>query len=339
MEAGGTEPRACCAPGRAGVAAGPAAPAHAETAAPGPAAGVGAAVGGGAAASAAAAYEPRGGWRELPGGAFLMGYDDGPYPADGEGPAREVTVDGFAVGATTVTNEEFAAFADATSHVTDAERFGWSFVFAGFLPKNFPPTASPPQTPWWRQVHQADWRHPEGPGSGLRGRWDHPVVHVSYADAVAFCDWAGGRLPTEAEWEYAARGGLTGEPYPWGAEREPAGAYRMNIWRGTFPDRNTAADGYRGTCPVDAFEPNDYGLYNATGNVWEWCADWFHARHHRKAPRDNPRGPRLGQSRVLKGGSHMCHESYCLRYRTSARMGNTPDSSSGNTGFRAIRNA
>ncbi|WP_181787730.1 formylglycine-generating enzyme family protein [Streptomyces phytophilus] len=337
MAAGGTEPRACCAPGRAGVAEVQVAPARTEATAPGAAAGAGAGVGAGAAVPAA--YEPRGGWRELPGGAFRMGYDDGPYPADGEGPAREVTVDGFAVAATAVTNEEFAAFTDAMSYVTDAERYGWSFVFAGFLPKNFPPTASPPQTPWWRRVHQADWRHPEGPGSGLRGRWDHPVVHVSHADAVAFCDWAGGRLPTEAEWEYAARGGLTGEPYPWGAEREPEGAYRMNIWRGTFPDRNTAADGYRGTCPVDAFEPNDYGLYNATGNVWEWCADWFHARHHRKAPRDNPRGPRLGQSRVLKGGSHMCHESYCLRYRTSARMGNTPDSSSGNTGFRPIRNA
>lgn len=226
-----------------------------------------------------------------------------------------MTVDGFAVAATAVTNEEFAVFTDATSYVTDAERFGWSFVFAGFLPKNFPPTASPPQTPWWRQVHQADWRHPEGPGSGLRGRWDHPVVHVSHTDALAFCDWAGGRLPTEAEWEYAARGGLEGEPYPWGAEREPEGAYRMNIWRGSFPDRNTAADGYRGTCPVDAFEPNDYGLYNATGNVWEWCADWFHARHHRNAPRDNPRGPRLGQSRVLKGGR------ICAMSRTACGTG------------------
>ncbi|MFC5804253.1 formylglycine-generating enzyme family protein, partial [Streptomyces formicae] len=245
---------------------------------------------------------------------------DSPYPADREGPVREVTVDAFAIGATAVTNEEFAAFAEATGHRTDAERFGWSFVFGGLLPDDFPPTRAAAATPWWRQVHAADWRHPEGPGSGVQDRGDHPVVHVSYDDALAYCQWAGARLPAEAEWEYAARGGLEGRPYPWGEERDPGGEYRMNIFRGTFPSRNTAADGYRGTCPVDAFPPNAYGLFNTVGNVWEWCADLF-------AP----------GARVLKGGSHMCHESYCLRYRTSARMGNTPDSSSGNTGFRVVR--
>ncbi|WP_351226034.1 formylglycine-generating enzyme family protein [Streptomyces sp. NPDC002133] len=249
-----------------------------------------------------------------------MGSDDSPYPADGEGPAREVRVDAFTISATTVTNTEFAAFADATGYRTDAERFGWSFVFGGLLPDDFPPTRAPAATPWWRQVHGAYWRHPEGPGSDVLGRMDHPVVHVSHNDALAYCRWSGARLPTEAEWEYAARGGLESEPYPWGDERDPAGEYRMNIFRGAFPHRNTAADGYSGTCPVDAFPPNGYGLFNTTGNVWEWCAGLF-------AP----------GARVLKGGSHMCHESYCLRYRTSARMGNTPDSSSGNTGFRVVR--
>ncbi|MGW1541342.1 formylglycine-generating enzyme family protein [Streptomyces sp. NPDC002309] len=269
---------------------------------------------------APAAAVPHGGWRELPGGSFLMGSDDSPYPADREGPVREVTVDAFTIGATAVTTTEFAAFAEATGHRTDAERFGWSFVFGGFLPDDFPPTRAAADTPWWRQVHGADWRHPEGPASVLDGRGDHPVVHVSYDDALAYCRWAGARLPSEAEWEYAARGGLEGRPYPWGDERDPGGEYRMNIFRGTFPGRNTAADGYRATCPVDAFPPNAHGLFNMTGNVWEWCADRF-------AP----------GARVLKGGSHLCHESYCLRYRTSARMGNTPDSSSGNTGFRVVR--
>ncbi|MFD7229751.1 formylglycine-generating enzyme family protein [Streptomyces sp. NPDC059881] len=264
---------------------------------------------------------PVGGWCELAGGTFLMGCDSGPYPQDGEGPVREVALEPFAMAATAVTNAEFAAFTDATGHVTDAERFGWSFVFAGFLPDDFPPTRAAAATPWWRQVFGADWRHPEGPSTGPAGRWDHPVVHVSHADALAYCAWADARLPTEAEWEYAARGGLTGKPYPWGDERDPGGAYRMNIWRGDFPHRNTAADGYAGTCPANAFPPNGHGLFNMTGNVWEWCADRF-------LP---------GGSRVLRGGSHLCHDSYCFRYRTSARMGNTPDSSSGNTGFRCAR--
>jgi formylglycine-generating enzyme required for sulfatase activity len=281
--------------------------------------------------------EPRRGWRELPGGPFLMGCDDGPYPADGEGPVREVTVDAFALAATPVTVAEYAAFATATGHVSDAERFGWSFVFAGFLPRDFPPTRAAAGTPWWRQVFGADWAHPEGPHSHVRDRADHPVVHVSHADALAYCAWAGARLPTEAEWEYAARGGLSGQPYPWGAERDPGGEARMNIWRGSFPDRNTAADGWAGTCPGDAFAPNGFGLHTMTGNVWEWCADWFSPGFHKRGPRVNPSGPPAGDSRVLRGGSHLCHESYCLRYRTSARMGNTPDSSSGNTGFRVAR--
>ncbi|AXK33953.1 formylglycine-generating enzyme family protein [Streptomyces armeniacus] len=300
------EPRACCAPARAsgdGADAGAAAPEPAPVR-----------------TGDGAGDAPYRSWQELEGGTFLMGSETSPYPADGEGPVREVRLDPFGIAATAVTNDEFAAFAEATGHRTDAERFGWSFVFGGFLPDDFPPTRGAVQAPWWRQVFEADWRRPEGPDSSVADRGDHPVVHVSYDDALAYCAWAGVRLPGEAEWEYAARGGLDGKPYPWGDERDPDGEYRMNIWRGSFPDRNTAADGYAGTCPADAFPPNAYGLFNMTGNVWEWCADAFGTG-----------------TRVLRGGSHLCHESYCLRYRTSARMGNTPDSSSGNTGFRVAR--
>ncbi|MEU6083588.1 formylglycine-generating enzyme family protein [Streptomyces sp. NPDC047108] len=283
--------------------------------------------------------EPSGGWRPLPGGTYAMGCDRSPYPQDGEGPVREVSLDPFRLGATAVTNREFAAFVDATGYTTDAQHFGWSFVFGGFLPDDFPATRAAAATPWWRQVYGACWRHPEGPQSALAGRWDHPVVHVSHADAAAYCAWAGARLPTEAEWEYAARGGLEGKPYPWGDEPDPGGTYRMNIWRGDFPDRNTAADGYAGTCPVDVFPPNGYGLFNMVGNVWEWCADWFTPARTGPVPGPavNPAGPPVGMVRVLRGGSHLCHVSYCFRYRTSARMGNTPDSSSGNTGFRCAR--
>ncbi|WP_314175329.1 formylglycine-generating enzyme family protein [Streptomyces winkii] len=309
-------PRACCAPSR-GSAAGAGGTAGAE---PGPGTAQSGSASGSAPGSATEGpHTPHGGWCELPGGAFLMGCDDAPYPADGEGPVREVTLAPLRLAATAVTAAEFADFVAATGHRTDAERFGWSFVFGGFLPPGFPPTRAAAAAPWWRQVHGADWRHPEGPGSDLDGREDHPVVHVSHNDALAYCTWAGTRLPTEAEWEYGARGGLSGEPYPWGRERDPGGTYRMNIWRGSFPDRNTAADGYAGTCPVDAFPANGHGLFNMTGNVWEWSADLFAAG---------------SDSRALRGGSHLCHESYCLRYRTSARMANTPDSSSGNTGFR-----
>jgi sulfatase modifying factor 1 len=263
-----------------------------------------------------------------------MGCADPPYPEDGEAPVRRVTVDAFAIAASTVTNAQFAAFVNATAYRTDAERYGWSFVFAGLLPPGFPPTRAVVGTPWWRQVHGADWRHPEGRGSTLKGRDDHPVVHVSWNDAIAYCAWAGVRLPTEAEWEYAARGGLEQQPFPWGSELTPGGVHRMNVWQGSFPTLNTAEDGYVGTAPVDAFAPNGYGLFDMTGNVWEWCADWFSAHLHRNGPRVNPRGPRDGAGKVMRGGSYLCHASYCRRYRTSARMSNTPDSSAGNVSFR-----
>ncbi|WP_166349992.1 SUMF1/EgtB/PvdO family nonheme iron enzyme [Phytoactinopolyspora limicola] len=276
----------------------------------------------------------------LPGGAFIMGTDrtDG-YPADGEGPAREVTLSPFWIDTTTVSNENFSTFADATGWVTVAERLGTSFVFAAYLPANFPPTRAVSDAPWWREVQGADWRHPEGPQSTIADRMDHPAVHLTWRDARAYANWAGKRLPTEAEWEYAARGGLVQQRYPWGDQREPAGEHRMNVWQGTFPTRDTGADGYVGTAPVDAYPPNGYGLYNTTGNVWEWCADWFDPVWHRDGPRVDPTGPPSTGRKVMRGGSHLCHASYCYRYRVDARSSNTPDSSAGNIGFRCVRSA
>ena len=274
----------------------------------------------------------------LDGGRFLMGSEDAlAYPEDGEGPVRAVKLDPFWIDTTVVSNERFTAFVSATGHVTDAERFGWSFVFAGLLPDDFPATRGVAAAPWWRQVEGADWRHPEGPSSSVDDRHDHPVVHVSWADASAFAQWEGKRLPTEAEWEYAARGGLEQRVFPWGDEREPGGQHRMNVWQGRFPTDNSLDDGWLGTAPVDAFPPNGYGLHNTTGNVWEWCADWFSATPARPGTTSNPVGPPAGTHRVMRGGSYLCHESYCRRYRVAARSGNTPDSSTGNLGLRCAR--
>ena len=241
---------------------------------------------------------------------------------------REVTLAPYRIARTAVSNAEFAAFVAATGHRTDAEAYGWSFVFGGLLPQEFPATRGVAEAPWWRQVHGADWAHPEGPHSALAGRLDHPVVHVSRRDAEAYAAWRGVRLPTEAEWEHAARGGRDGEPFPWGGELEPDGEHRMNVWQGTFPTEDSGADGWRGTCPVDAYPANGHGLHNTTGNVWEWTAG-----------RWSPTDPSEVTSGVSRGGSYLCHASYCRRYRVSARQPHPPDTSTGNLGFRVAADA
>lgn len=273
----------------------------------------------------------------LPGGTFLMGTDEIGFPEDGEGPVRRVGIRPLAMDRLAVSNARFSEFVDATGYLSQAERFGSSFVFAGLLPDGFPEMRSVAGAEWWREVHGADWRHPAGPGSTIDESMDHPVVHVSWNDAVAFTRWAGFRLPTEAEWEYSARGGLTQKRFAWGDDLAPGGMNMCNIWQGTFPTVNTLEDGYFGTAPVDAFPPNAFGLHNMAGNVWEWCADWFSATTYRDGVREDPTGPAMGIARVIRGGSYLCHESYCNRYRVAARSSNTPDSSTGNLGFRCAR--
>jgi formylglycine-generating enzyme required for sulfatase activity len=257
----------------------------------------------------------------LAAGRTLVGSDDPDHPE--EWPVREVAVAPFRIARCAVSNADFAAFVEATGHRTEAAEYGWSFVFGGLLPDDFPPTRGVAAAPWWREVPGADWSHPEGPHSSVADRPDHPVVHVSRRDAEAYAAWWGGRLPTEAEWEHVARGGLVGQPFPWGSELEPRGEHRMNVWQGTFPGEDTGADGWRGTCPVDAFPPNGHGLHNTTGNVWEWCAGaWSDV---------DVTGVSDGVSR---GGSYLCHASYCRRYRGSARQAHAADSTTGNLGFR-----
>lgn len=267
-----------------------------------------------------------------------MGSEDpDAYPSDGEGPVRSVTLGSFELATTAVTNAEFAEFVAATGLRTVAEQYGSAFVFGGLLPDDFPPTQGVASAPWWRLVEGADWHRPEGPQSNVDSRLDHPVVHVAWSDAMAFCEWSGTRLPTEAEWECAARGGLEQARYPWGDTKVADGIHRTNVWQGSFPAENTEADGWYGTAPVSTYEPNGYGLYNMVGNTWEWCSDWFDPTFHASQPRLNPVGPPNGSHRVMRGGSYLCHESYCFRFRVAARSANTPDASTGNLGFRVAR--
>jgi formylglycine-generating enzyme required for sulfatase activity len=280
----------------------------------------------------------------LEGGPFLMGSaDEDGWPEDGEGPVREVELAPFWIDLTAVTNERFAEFVEATGYRTEAERFGWSFVFHLLVPAKIKRKQAGSRRvqglQWWIAVEDAFWRKPEGPGSNIKKRMGHPVVHVSWNDAAAYAEWAGKRLPTEAEWEYAARGGLVQKRYCWGEELRPGGKHMCNIWQGRFPHENTAADGWVGTAPAKSFPANGYGLRNMAGNVWEWCADWFSPDWHVAATdttRINPRGPQISDRRVMRGGSYLCHDSYCNRYRVGARTGNTPDSSTGNCGFRCV---
>ena len=274
----------------------------------------------------------------VPAGSFVMGDGSGERnPADGEVPLHRVVLAGFSIDATTVTNEAFARFVDATGYRTEAEVCGFSAVVRHALaaePGDVIGTAG--GTPWWLGVRGADWRHPGGSRSSLDDLADRPVVHVSWNDAVAYCAWAGRRLPTEAEWEYAARGGLEGARYPWGDAAIDDGGWRANIWQGPFPDLDTGEDGWCAPAPVRSYAPNGYGLWQMVGNVWEWCQDWFDPRYYATSPMRAPRGPSTGTARVLRGGSYLCHDSYCNRYRCSARSQNTPDSSMGNAGFRTV---
>jgi sulfatase modifying factor 1 len=283
------------------------------------------------------------GMRRLDGGIFAMGSDDADaVAADGEGPVREVAVAPFRIDETTVTTRAFARFVRETGYVTDAERLGWSFVFDGFLPpqaRGHVLDGSVPGAPWWRPVAQATWRQPYGPGTASTRLDQHPVVHVSFNDAAAFAAWAGKQLPTEAQWEYAARGGLARRRFAWGDDLTPGGRHRANIWQGEFPRRNTGDDGYLATAPVRSFAPNGFGLYEVAGNVWEWCADWWSTTWHvadSPATRVDPAGPPSGTHKLNRGGSHLCHASYCNRYRVAARTSNTPDSSTSNMGFRCV---
>lgn len=280
-------------------------------------------------------------WSAPIGGAFTMGSDDRRFPADGEGPPRLVTVSEFAIACHAVSNLQFGDFVRATGYTTDAERYGWSFVFEASLPDDTKQAIGSrvADTPWWVPGPHAYWAQPEGPPSTILDRLDHPVVHVSWNDAQAYCRWSGTRLPSEAEWEIAARGGLKGATYPWGDALTPSGEHRCNIWQGSFPDHNTADDGYPGTAPVHAFQPNGYSLYNMAGNVWEWCEDYFAADYHRTTAAMDPLQTTPAANRTLRGGSFLCHESYCNRYRIAARNSNTPDSASSNIGFRVVRRA
>lgn len=318
---------------------------------------------------ARASEKPPEGMTWIPGGVFTIGTND-PQAAPAERPARRVEVSGFWLDAAEVTNRQFAAFVAATSYKTTAERpIDWNE-----LKKQVPPgTAKPPDaelvpgslvfTPpagaigledpraWWRWVPGANWRRPEGPGSSIDDRMDHPVVHVSWEDAQAYAQWAKKRLPTEAEWEFAARGGHEGRRYAWGDRLEPEGQTLANYWQGEFPSLNLRTDKYERTSPVKSFPPNEYGLYDMIGNVWEWCSDWYRPDSYMLLDElgieHDPQGPSRGfdpdepyqPKKVTRGGSFMCGSNYCSNYRPSARRGTAIDSGMSNVGFRCARSA
>lgn len=295
----------------------------------------------------------------IPGGAFMMGSNDY-YPE--EAPAHEVSVDGFWMDQYTVTNAQFSRFVEETNYVTSAERCPNPKDYPGAKPELLVPASVVFRRPgyrvtlgdhyqWWTYVPGANWRHPLGPGSTLKGLAKHPVVHVAFEDACAYATWAGKQLPTEAEWEFAARGGLDGAAYVWGDEFEPDGQVLANTWQGDFPNENLLTDGYEWTAPVGSFPPNGYELYEMAGNVWEWTTDWY--QQHSELQQTccasfNPRGgdpeksydPRTPNvkipRRVMKGGSYLCAPNYCRRYRPAARMAQAVDTSTCHLGFRCI---
>lgn len=300
--------------------------------------------------------------RYVPAGRYRLGAE-GEHAGPDEGPVHEVAVQGFWIDRTEVTNRQFREFVDSTGYVTTAEQEVPPEDVPGLeepLPAGSQVFAPPPASPdesvdnienlsWWRWAKGACWRHPEGPDSDLEGRWDHPVVQVSWHDARAYARWAGKRLPTEAEWEIAARGGLVQAGYVWGDERRPGGGDPANLWQGSFPVSDLAADGFHGTAPVGRFPPNGYDLVDMSGNVWEWCEDLYHPRTF-TALEDgatDPTGPSESydpllpgrEVRVLRGGSFLCNDSYCRGYRPSARMKSTPDTGLPHTGFRCVSDA
>jgi len=275
----------------------------------------------------------------VPAGSFVMGTNsDIGFPDDGEGPEKTINLNQFHIDIYSVTNSEFEKFITETKYITEAEQYGWSFVFYKLLSKvtlakiEYKVTS----TPWWCVVKNAYWRRPEGPKSNIKNRGDHPVVHISWNDAVNYCTWANKRLPTEAEWEYAAQGGVENSIYPWGNELIPNNEHQCNIWQGEFPKENSLEDGYLSTAPVYSYKSNGYGLYNIVGNVWEWTQDWFSTSYPKIRDTNNPLGPGTGESKVIKGGSFLCHKSYCNRYRIAARSSNTTNSSTSNLGFRCV---
>lgn len=268
------------------------------------------------------------------GGDTFVGTNNPVLTVDGEGPERKTTVNDFFLEAETVTIKRFAEFVAATGYVTEAEKFGCAAVFIGLLDDRKLAAEHVGGTPWWARVDGATWRTPEGPGSTVGERMDHPVTQVSWNDAMAFAHWVSGRLPTEAEWEHAARGGNRRRRYPWGDDEPTDEEIFCNIWQGRFPHHNTEKDGHYGTAPARSFTPTEDGFYNLAGNVWEWSGDPFRVRSlSRPAKIRNEQAKRHGD-KVLKGGSFLCHKSYCYRYRVAARMGLSPDSASSNTGFR-----
>ncbi len=272
-------------------------------------------------------------WIEIAGNKALVGTDTPDIPDDDEGPARSFQLKPYRIAATTVTNEEFRAFVEATGYVTEAEQFGWSFVFWRQVPQDSGPAQSVPGAEWWRRVDGACWFAPHGHETKEACLPDHPAVHISWNDARCYAEWVGGRLPTEAEWEHAARAGQGDVRFPWGdAEPNDTEFTPCNIWQGQFPKHNTSLDGYETTAPVRSFEPNPWGLYNMVGNVWEWTAEPYRVRSLKRSVKR--RLSKMKGYKLSKGGSFLCHRSY--RYRIAARSGSSPDSSTTHHGFRVV---
>jgi sulfatase modifying factor 1 len=288
----------------------------------------------------------------IPGGSFARGAANG---APDEQPVREITVSGFWMDSTEVTNEEFERFVKATGYVTVAERKPDPAQYPGVPLDKLVAGAAVFHAPkeevsladflsWWEYIPGASWRHPEGPRSNLVGKEKHPVVQVCWFDALKYAEWAGKRLPTEAEWEFAARGGLKGADYVWGQELVPGGRWQANIWQGKFPNSNKGEDGFLTTAPVASYPPNGYGLYDISGNVWEWCQDWYMPDYYGTCPAENPPGPSTSEDpnepgvakRVQRGGSFLCNDVYCSGYRPSTRMKASPDTGLNHSGFRCV---